>query len=509
MKLNKMKFKLYIFLLIIACFVSCDILRFTPFEVTSWTPGGGYHGEPEKIAVSLIFSHEPDRASVEKYFSLTGNGNKVRGTFLWEGRKLKFTPLTPPEKNTDYVITISADAHNTEGLSMDEAFNGEFTTRAGEVRPALVSCFPPMYADISDPVMEVKLEFSIPVPLNALYDYVSFTPSMQGLWRLEDGGRTAFFSPAEPWAQNSRYEIRFSTSLTDNNGMNIGGDFFSVFTTGIDSEKPYLLYAQRISKDGEIFQLESDRGYAGAAKFPVENSDWEKDDRLSLVFSKPVDSVSVKNYLSADDAPALVMETPPGYKTEFIFKFDGIPAFGSRFTFRIKPGVKDLNGNETKDEYIYRVFADGKFSKPPELVGFRMPLILGSEKAFACLGTDSLLEKIPISEENYPSGNSVQTWFDLYFSTALGTEIDLFSLMELFRIETSNNVFSFSPNRIKTDGFSVSEPQSGWEDFIRIEIAGSLVNTTNYGLVYFQIAAGLKDSLGNKNENLLRITFIK
>ena len=504
-----MKFKLYIFLLIIACLVSCDILRFSQFEVTSWTPGGGYHSEPEKISVSLVFSHEPDRASVERNFSLTGNGNRVRGTFLWEGRKLKFTFLTPPEKNTDYVITLSADAHDTEGLSMDKAFNGEFTTRESEIRPALVSCYPSMYADISDPSMEVKLEFSIPVPLNALCDYVSFSPSMQGLWRQEDSGKTAIFSPAEPWTKNSRYEIRFSTSLTDNNGVNIGNDFVSVFTTGIDREKPYLLYANRITKNGEVFQLEADRGYSGASEFPVENSGWEKDDRLSLVFSKQVDSVSVKNYLSADDAPALVMETSPGYKTEFIFKFDGIPAYESRFAFRVKPGVKDLSGNETKDEYVYRIFADGKFSKPPEFVGFRMPTIPGSENNLACLGIDSSLEKVAISEENYPSGVRVQTWFDLYFSAAEGADIDLFSLMDLFRIETSNNVFSFSPNQIKTSGFSVSDPQTGWENFVRIEIAGILTNTTNYGIVYFQIAAGLKDSLGNKNENSQRITFIK
>jgi hypothetical protein len=484
-------------------------LRFSPFEVTSWTPGGGYHSEPEKIAVSLVFSHEPDRASVERNFSLTGNGNRVRGTFLWEGRKLKFTLLTPPEKNTDYVITLSADAQDTEGLSMDKAFNGEFTTRESETRPALVSCYPSMYADISDPSMEVKLEFSIPVPLNTLCDYVSFTPSMQGLWRQEDGGKLAVFSPAEPWTRNSRYEIRFSTSLTDNNGMNIGNDFVSVFTTGLDREKPYLLYANRITKNGEVFQLEADRGYSGASEFPVENSGWEKDDRLSLVFSKQVDSVSLKNYLGADDAPALVMETSPGYKTEFVFRFDNIPAFGSRFTFRIKPGVKDLNGNETKDEYVYRIFADGKFSKPPELVGFRMPLTPGSENNLVCLGMDSSLKKVAISEGNYPSGDRVQTWFDLYFSAAEGADIDLFSLMELFRIETSNNVFSFSPNQIKTSGFSISDPQTGWENFIRIEIAGTLTNTTNYGIVYFQITAGLKDSLGNKNENSQKITFIK
>jgi hypothetical protein len=138
-----------------------------------------------------------------------------------------------------------------------------------------------------------------------------------------------------------------------------------------------------------------------------------------------------------------------------------------------------------------------------------MQLTPGSGRNLVCLGIDSLLEKVAISEENYPSSVRVQTWFDLYFSAAEGADIDLFSLMELFRIETSNNVFSFSPNQIKTSGFSVSDPQTGWENFLRIEIGGTFVNTTNYGLVYFQIAAGLKDSLRNKNENSQRITFIK
>jgi len=504
-----MKFKLYILLLIFTGFTSCDILRLSPFEVSDWTPGEGYQSEAEKISVSLTFSHKPDRASVEKNFSLTGNGNKVRGAFLWEGSKLSFLFLTPPEKNTDYIITLSADAHDTDGLSMDEAFNGEFTTRAGEIRPTLISCYPQMYADVNDPAMEVKLEFSIPVPLNALYDYVSFSPSMQGLWRIEDDGVSAVFTPAEPWTQNSRYEIRFSTSLTDNNGMNIGNEFLSVFTTGIDREEPLLLCAQRIAKNGDVFQLESDRGYSGAAELPVENTGWEKDDRLSLVFSKVVDSVSVKSCLSADDAPTLVMETLPGYGTEFTFKFESLPAFESRFAFRLKSGIKDNSGNETKSEYVYRIFADGEFSKPPELVGFRFPLDPKSNIDLACFGTDSLLEKISISEENYPSGSKESTWFEFYFSCAQGADIDLFSFMELFRIETSNNVINFSPNQVKTSGFSVSDPQTGWEDFFRIEIAGDLTNTTNYGIIYFQIAAGLKDNLGNKNENLLRITLVK
>ena len=168
-----------LFIVIFLSFNSCDILRFSQFEITSWTPGDGYHSEPERIEVSLNFSHNPNKASVEKHFSLTGNGNSVKGTFRWSGKKVIFSPLTPYETNIDYILNLSADANNTEGLSMDNAFNRNFSTRPDNTRPVLVSYSPSLYEEIIDPRAEIKLGFSIPVPINTLYDNVSFTPSMK------------------------------------------------------------------------------------------------------------------------------------------------------------------------------------------------------------------------------------------------------------------------------------------------------------------------------------------
>jgi len=515
-----MKNKLYIrtfifiigqFLILLFCFASCDLLRFSRFEVVSWTPGDGYHFEPEKITVSLEFSHDPDTASVEKNFSLTGNGNRVRGTILWNERKMIFTPLTPLEKNTDFAVSISADAYSTKGLSMDEGFYGDFTTRPDNARPVLRSCYPEMYGEAGDPRTEVRLAFSIPVPLNALYDNVSFSPSMTGSWRLEDGGKLAVFTPAEPWTHNNRYEIRCSASLSDNNGMNTGNDFISVFTIGTDHEAPYLLYAGKIAKDGVVAELTRDRGYAGAAELPVENHGWEKDDRLYLVFSEPVDGLLLKNYLVAENAPGLVMETSPNYNTEFTFKFDSIPVYESRFAFKIKPGINDISGNESKEEYVYRIFANGKFSKPPELAGIRMPMAPNSDTdlEFFCAETDSIFELIPIKNEYYPSSEKIQTWIELYFTTAEGALVDPFSLMEHFRIETSNNVISFSPRLVKQTGFSVPEPQQGWENFERLEITGIIENSINFGIINFIIGSGLRDNLGNKNDRKFVISVIK
>ena len=505
-----MKIKLCILLLFLLSFISCDVLRFSRFEVISWAPGGGYRSEPEKISVSLDFSQDPDMSSVERNFSLTGNGNRIRGTFLWNGRRMTFAPLTPLEKNTDYIISLSSDACNAKGLSMDEAFNVDFTTRPDNARPVLISCYPEMFAEIDDPRTEVRFSFSAPVPLNTLYDNVSFSPSMTGSWRLENGGKLAVFTPAEPWIQNNRYEIRYSASLTNNNGMNIGNDFISIFTIGTDHEVPYLLYAAKIAKNGDIVELNPDKGYIGAAELPVENQGWEKDDRLYLVFSKPVDGLLLKNYLVAEDAPGLVMETSPNFNTEHIFTFNSVPAYESRFTFRIKPGITDRSGNESRNEYIYRIFANGKFSKPPALVGLRMPMTPNNtDLEYFYVGTDSIFDLIPIDDNKYPSGENIQTWIELYFNTAEGALVDTFSLMELFRIETSNNVITFSPHNVKRSGFSVSEPHQGWENYERLEITGNINNSTNNGIINFLISSGLKDNLGNKNEKQFVISVIK
>jgi len=480
---------------------SCDILRLSPFEVTSWSPGVGYHSLPENIIVSLSFSHEPDRASVERNFSLNADNYSVRGEFLWEEKKLTYIPITSLEANTNYTITLSANAYNTDGLNMDDAFNRNFSTRPDNSRPVLISFSPAMYSQISDLRTEIILEFNIQIPVKTLYENISFSPSMTGLWRLENNNTFAIFSPAEPWLKNTRYEIRLSGLLTDVNGNTSENNFTSSFTTQIDNEAPYLLSASRITINGESVFLSTES----------ENHNWEKNDKLSIIFSEPIDGFTLKNYIEITDVPSVIMETPAGYHSEFIYRFETIPVYESRFTIKIKPGIKDAGGNTSKNEYIYRVFANGKFSKPPALIGMRIPLSPRDniDQDLKYIGINQPFEIIKLSEENYPFKENVKTWIELYFSMSESAVIDQFSIMELFRIETSNNVITFSPRLVKTSDFSVNEAHPGMENFYRIEISGYLGNSNDFGLISFLIAPGLRDSLGNQNKETFRITFIK
>jgi hypothetical protein len=498
-----------VFFLVAILFIgSCDMLRSSPFEVSRWSPGSGFHGDPAALSLSLVFSHNPDRASVERYFSMTGDGARIKGSFSWEGPEMIFIPDAPLEINRDYILSLSADAHDDSGLSMDEAFEGRFSTRFETSRPVLVSLVPAMDAVLVDTRSEIRLVFSLAVSRDSLHDHVSLSPSMDGSWRLEDEDRTGIFTPAEPWLYGKSYLIRVSESFAGSSGLIVGRDFTSRFTIGEDHERPLLIGVRRLSGGGQLEDLVEE--ILGSF---WENSGWERSDRLLLEFSEPVDAVSVRNSLSAEGAPPLVMESPPGFAADLIFGFETTPVHESRFAIRLKSGWKDAAGNEGEGERLYRVFADGVYSKPPVLAGIRLPGTPGSadDPDPLVYGADDLFGNFSIGsgDDQYPYSVPVYCWIECYFDTAPGALVDVFSLMERFGINTSNNVLNFSPRSISDNDFSIQDAHNGWEKYQRIEIRGFLTNTINSGVVNIEITAGLKDSLGNTSEKAFKISLLK
>jgi hypothetical protein len=324
------------------------------------------------------------------------------------------------------------------------------------------------------------------------------------------------FTPAEPWKQGRRYELRISASLEGQNGMNLGKDTITLFTIGDDNVKPFLTGLWRLDGEGSAEALEETVPAAlGVSGTVRENSRWEKNSRLKLVFSEPVDISSVKSCLTAEPAPSLTLETPPGFSEEVVFRFAERPAWGSRFAVQIQAGVRDAAGNESQENHLFWIYADGVYSKPPQLIGIRLPMAPGKSGAedqeLRDYSPEALFTDLPISggENRYPYGEPIPAWIELYFDTAPGAEVDPFPVMDFFRIETTNNVFSFSPRSITAMDFSAASPRPGWESYTRMEIRGYLTNTINAGVVSFCCDSGLGDTRGNRNEKSFRIALLK
>jgi hypothetical protein len=202
----------------------------------------------------------------------------------------------------------------------------------------------------------------------------------------------------------------------------------------------------------------------------------------------------------------------PGFANELIFEFEKPPAYESRSSLTLKPGVKDHNGNESEDGHVFRFFADRINSKPPALIGIRLPMAPGSaaDQEVLDFGIASLFEDLPISDGDgrYPYTRETETWIECCFETAPGASVNQFSVMELFKISTSNNVLIFSPRSISGSVFS-APPRPGWENYQRLEIRGTLINTINSGVVNIEFAPGIKDSAGNTSEKTFKISLLK
>ena len=509
-----------ILLLILNClFLSCDLLRDSPYVVEGWTPGEGSYSDPSRIRISLLMSHQSDREKTEQAFSLSEDRKNLKGDFSWEGSRLVFLPSSPLEVNRDYIITLGTGAQDTKGLSLENKFEASFTTRPAGTVPRVTGIKPEYEGCFSSSREELRLYFSCKVPINSCFDHISISPSMSGSWYLEDGGTTACFVPREPWEAGVLYRIRVDNDFQSVSGAGLGSEYTSVFYGGSDRNKPVLERVSAlvsssdkgISGPEEILEEEINFARMGDETGP-EYSDWESFTRLELVFSKAVDLCSVKNLLATEPQTALVMESMPEFSDRAVFRFAEYPQWGHSFLFRLSPGVTDEAGNESREGYTFRVIAGGPLSKPPVLAGIRLPMAPGNaeheEKSYTA---SDLFAVLPIGPEggHYPYSVATSSWIELYFETAPGAEIDLFSVMDLFRVETTNQALHFSPRSISIDDLIWPSAKDGWEKYYRVEIRGLLTNTVQSGVVTFRIPSGLKDTRGNRSISDFRISLLK
>jgi hypothetical protein len=496
-------------------FLSCDILRDIPFEVTAWSPGDGYSENVDDIAVSLLFSHEPDKISVERSFSVTEDGDTVKGEFRWADKRLFFIPFAPFAKNKDYAVNLETDACNENGVNIDKKFEVRFTTRPYGERPVVLAVYPADEDLLSEIRQQIRIEFSEAVDINSCVNDISFSPSMSGSWNLSNDNRTALFTPKDIWKDNELYKMTISNKFANLSGRQMGRSYISRFRPCDDTEPPVLLSAAAIDKDGAtVFEFaEHDVSTGNNGGMVTENASWESDYRINLRFSEPVNIEKFNSTFSIEPYLKFRIEPLPPYSDSITISFNENPAWGSRFTVVIGSGNKDAAGNESREIKVFKLFVNGIHSKPPSFAGFTLFKQCADEPAvtakIASYNKNSLFSTLIIKDPDFPYGESVTAYIELYFETADNARINLFSVMDLFRVETTNTALVFTPLLAVDKNFICYDNTAEFSGLCRVEIRGTLKNLTNGGIVSFYIAPGLTDSYSNINQEAMSIQLLK
>ncbi|GMO19077.1 MAG: hypothetical protein Pg6A_05800 [Termitinemataceae bacterium] len=488
-------------------FYSCDILRDKPFEVSAWSPGGGIHTEPDQIKISLKFSHKADRAGTERAFTLRENGEIVKGSFLWDDKNMIFLPASLIEKNKDYEISLTTEAKTEDGLSLEERFEGKWTTRSGMVRPELVSVIPADGAYING-WTEIKIRFSVPVDVLSCINEISISPAIKGTWHIEDGGLAAIWSPAEQWKTGRRYKLSISPFFESAGGKSTGKNYELHWPAGSDTEAPLLEKIEVVDKNNSsLFELLPDtpQNAVNSSTF-IENPLWERDYKFRLRWNEAIDVSKLKSVLSFEPSFKFNIQPSFGFSEEVIVSLVDTPEWGSRFNLKLQEGISDAAGNVNNERLFYRLLANGNRSMPPKLIGIRIARSTGDYKVF---NIDKLYEYINLDPACFPYETDKAANFELYFDVAGGAKINLFSLMDVLKVTVTNGCLTFSPQAFVVNNFSEPAPAAEFAGKERVEVKGILRNTANEGVVRFIAGKGLSDSYGNASSAEVKIQLLK
>lgn len=487
-------------LLCASLFNSCDLLRLTPLCVVAWTPGDGFHLAAD-ASVSLSFNIEPDRVSVEDSFALVCNGDALAGRFDWDGSTMDFVPICPLMSNAEYRITVGADARTPRGFSMERAFESRFTTRPEFGRPSVVSTNPERFGYLTGPYGRVAVLFSEAIDAVTFRDAMGLTPSIPGDWSLDHADVTATFTPRESWRPGIAYRLDIAAGLTDSCGNRMGQDYSTVFTAGLDAEPPVLLAVDAVDRDGACMMslvLDDPSDTMVTDNHGVEAT-WD----LRLRFSEPVVLRTLATRLVCDGGPALLLQTAGESSEQALFHFEQRPGYGSRMQLRVRSGITDAAGNPTTGEEVWWMTVDGPASRPPRLVGIRLPLAPGAasdaDRQLVPFGLDQPFATLELGgePERYPVGIPTPVTIELYVELAAGATLDLFSVMQAFGITATNGALEFQPLLVEPGGYAWAPVWEPWSTCAMARVSGRLTNRANTGVVTISLAAGFSDSLGN------------
>jgi hypothetical protein len=469
--------------------------------------------DPSGASIWLRFSGVADMSSVEAAFSFTKDGGPVDGKFSWDESVLHFTPAEAIERNHEYLIELSANAEDDQGVSLDEEFHFVFSTKAEDDRPTLISLAPADGVDLTDRYANVVMAFSEPIDRDSLYAAFSMSPSVKGRFDWSPEDKACAFVPLEPYAWQTEYSLTIQNTLADLSRNTVAKAHKSRFRIGKDRIPPVVLRMANAVDGVEGSAIIMPSLASNASK--VFASGWESTWGLVLVFSEPVERESLESLIRIEPAWSYSIDDTSAFGSIFILRPQERLTREKLYSVAVRKGVKDAQGNESTADAVYKFMVDGPATASPIVARLRFRNNPGAVAASA-LYDDKLCDhsddysSVTIASSSFPIGASVgtETYVDIYLSLADGASVDLFSLMNEFSVEGSNSCAAFSMKRMQTRGFAEPQPLA-LPGLSCVRASLEIKNASDSGIVTFMIGDGFVDSAGNPIAAAWRLPLLK
>lgn len=362
-------------IILIAVLLSCDYISdrmdFTQPEIVSIYPSNMATVEKDVI-IEVIFSTEMDTVKTANSFSLTSASGMVSGYFRWSdsGKRLSFQPKDVLRDSEVYTITISSSAEDKDGNDLREIATSVFYVNTDLDSPEIQSHSPdsneigilPDLSNLSPPGY-IAIIFSEAIDPDTLYDGITISPAVQGIYAWDTTQRIITLSPIHDLIYGTTYTVTVRGSLTDISGNPLLEQYSFNFTVGDDFEKPEVSSVyQDLPAPGDYTWIEKEV-----------NDEIEKDEDIIIAFSEEIAVDTLYDAITISPYCDFYIDTNAAHD-QAIIVFRSPMESEANYTLTISPIITDVQSNNLTREFVYQFYTDGVTSIRPEVIAISDPI---------------------------------------------------------------------------------------------------------------------------------------
>jgi hypothetical protein len=472
---------------------ACSLFSPPVLSISAANPSEAVAGSDTDVWVE--FSIGVDQTKAEAATSLSEAGQQLDLRYRWEGQRLHVLPVHGLKTGVEYLLRVVTSVETPDGVNLDHEYRHEFRTSADQERPTVSVTAPAKDAVSSDRRQSISLEFSEAVDRSSFYDAFTVSPSNSFSWEWSQGDTLVTGTPRQDWDWQRDCTVKLSTGLKDLAGNCLAEALSMGFRIGEKLDKPSvasvssLLPPVDVAGDWTLGVLafaasESDRGVLDATAGMEAN--WG----IELVFDQAVAREGLESLISVSPSWDYRLEATGDWVESVRLIPQARLVHGTGYELKVAKGLSGVSGVASTEGGLWRFTVDGAATRPPGVDSLRLRLdpAAGSGEGnwFVLKGDhsdDFSTLVLPVSE--FPVNSATVTWIDVRFSLAEGAVIDPVALMAAFDLCATNSCLTAVILAVQTVG----------SDVARIWLR--LTPATSSGLVSFNLAKGLADSLGN------------
>ena len=485
---------------------SCALLYPRELSVIRFSPSTE---KPDVAGLStwVEFSAAVDATAAEQAFSLTEDGQAVRGVFSWAGNRMHFQPLAAFQPGKDYAMSVAGTLEDLHGVSLGGEFRFRFSTKTETSRPRILAVSPAEGSAGDDRHAPVVVSFSEPMDRASALRALAVSPPVAGARTLSADGLVLTFAPAEPWQWQTQYTVSVDGEAADLSGNRVGETRRWRFFVGTDRRAPVASELRNVEAGlpGSVVIPADDPGDTALTVTAGIECAWA----LLLSFDEEVTRESLASSLSLEPGAGLEIAPLADRASSFTLTPSSRLAWDTVHTLTVGRGVRDAQDNASSAAAVFLFRTDGAGSRPPRVVKVRFRGTALPEAA-APVDYDPAVPfmALPIGTGSFPLGVQVQSWFDLQLALADGAGIDIVPVLGSLSIDATGGCLVMRPLALQVSGFDDPQPEAV-AGAVPLRVVVTVVNAAASGTVSLRLAEGFADSRGNPLGSAWRLPFLK